>query len=79
MNVGQIHSRTLITVPASAPLSQAAQLMHDHHIGAVVVVKAPLDQPVAVGVITDRDIVRAQLERTSDLTRIRAEIGRAHV
>lgn len=72
MNVGQLCSRNLISVPASAPLSEAARLMHDHHIGSVVVIKSPLDRLVAVGVITDRDIVRAQLQRIADLSRLRA-------
>ena len=69
MNVGQICSRNVVSVPASASLDDAAKLMLDHHVGAVVVTKAPIDQPVPAGIITDRDIVRAQLERTSDLTR----------
>lgn len=71
MNVGQLCSRDLISVPASAPLSEVARLMHDHHIGSLVVVKTPLDRPVAVGMITDRDVVRAQLHRTGDLSRLR--------
>ncbi|MBX5462672.1 MAG: CBS domain-containing protein [Steroidobacteraceae bacterium] len=73
MNVGQLCSRDLISVPASATLSEVARLMHDQHIGSVVVIKSPLDRPVAVGVITDRDVVRAQLQRTADLSRLRAE------
>jgi CBS domain-containing protein len=70
MNVGQICSRNLVSTPASAPLSEVAQLMHDRHVGAVIVTKAPSDQPVAVGVITDRDIVRAQLDRAADFSRL---------
>jgi CBS domain-containing protein len=72
MNVGQICSRNLVRAPASAPLSEIATLMHDRHVGAVVVTMSPLDQPVASGVITDRDLVRAQLERTVDFPRLRA-------
>lgn len=73
MNVGQICSRNLVSAPASAPLSDIAKLMHDRRVGAVVITKAPLDRPVAVGIITDRDIVRAQLERKSDLAHLSAE------
>ena len=72
MNVGQICSRNLVSAPASAPLSEVAQLMHDRHVGAVVVTKPPGDQPVAVGVITDRDVVRAQLNQAADFSRLRA-------
>jgi len=73
MNVGQICSRNVASLPASAPLHDVARLMHDRHVGAIVLTRAPLDQPVPVGMITDRDIVRAQLDRAADLTRIRAE------
>jgi CBS domain-containing protein len=41
--------------------------MRDRNIGAVMVTKAPLDQPVVVGIITDRDIACAQLARHADL------------
>jgi len=73
MNVEQICSRPAITVQASATLLEVAELMRDHHVGAIVVTKAPIDQPVAAGIITDRDIVRAQLAHTADLSRLRAE------
>jgi CBS domain-containing protein len=73
MNVGQICSRNVVSAPASAPLSDIAKLMHDHRVGAVVITKAPLDRPVAVGIITDRDIVRAQLKRKTDLAHLSAE------
>jgi len=73
MNVGQICNRHLLSAPASAPLSEVARLMHEAHVGAVVVTKAPIDAPVAVGMITDRDIMRAQLNRVADLSRLRAE------
>jgi CBS domain-containing protein len=73
MNVGQISSRNLVSAPVSAPLSEIARLMYERHVGAVVVTKAPADQPVAAGIITDRDVVLAQLNRTADLSRLRAE------
>lgn len=72
MNVGQLCSKPALTVPPSAPLSEVASLMRDHQVGAIVVTKAPLDQPVPTGIITDRDIVHAQLDRTADLGRMSA-------
>ena len=72
MNIGKICSRDLVSVPISATLSEVAELMRTRHVGAVVVTKAPLDQAVAVGIITDRDIVRSQLAATADLTRLSA-------
>ncbi len=73
MKVGQVCSRNVVCASTSAPLSEVAQLMRTHHVGAVVITRSPLDQPVAAGIITDRDIVRAQLQRTADLMRLRAE------
>ena len=70
MNVGELCSRDLVAVPPSTPLSEVARLMCERHVGAVVVVQSPMDQPVAVGVITDRDITRAQLGRASNLSEI---------
>ncbi len=71
MNIGRICSRPPVTVAASATLGDAARLMRDRHVGAVVVTEAPSERPVAIGMLTDRDIVNAQLDRTADLTRVR--------
>jgi CBS domain-containing protein len=49
-----------------------ATLMRDRNVGAVIITQAPLDRPVAVGIITDRDIVQAQLDHTADLSAISA-------
>jgi CBS domain-containing protein len=38
-----------------------------------VITKSPLDEPIPVGIITDRDIVFAQLDRKAELNRTRAE------
>jgi len=70
MNVGALCNRALVTVGPGTSLSEAARLMCAQHVGAVVVTESPLDQPVAVGIITDRDITRAQLDRGSELSRM---------
>jgi CBS domain-containing protein len=72
MNIGKICSRDLVSVPVSATLSDVAELMRTRHVGAVVVTRAPLDSAVAVGIITDRDIVRSQLTATADLSGLSA-------
>jgi CBS domain-containing protein len=73
MNIGQICTRKPLTVEASDPLAVAARVMCDRHIGSVIVVMRPADRPVPVGMITDRDIVRAQLEHHADLNVLSAE------
>jgi CBS domain-containing protein len=70
MKVGNLCSRDVVTVASNAPLSEVARLMCERHVGAVVVIQSPIDPPVAIGVITDRDITRAQLERDRDLSEI---------
>ncbi len=71
MKLGDIATRGAISVSRAAPLIEAAQLMCERGVGAVVVVESPADRPTPVGIVTDRDIVRAQLERVADLSRLR--------
>jgi CBS domain-containing protein len=66
MKVGDICTRNPATVSTSATLAEVARLMTDRHIGAVIVTKAPLDRPIASGIITDSDIACAQLDRASE-------------
>jgi CBS domain-containing protein len=72
MNIGEICSRRPVTASASAPLSEVARLMYENHVGMVVMTLAPADRPTPVGVITDRDVIRAQVEHSADLSRLPA-------
>jgi CBS domain-containing protein len=71
LKVGDLCDRKPVTVSISAPASDAAQLMCQQLVGAVVVTAAPADGTVAVGMLTDRDIVCAQLDRAGDLGQLR--------
>lgn len=73
MNVGEECSRPAITVAVSATLAEAAVLMRERNVGALIVTQSPSNRPTAVGVITDRDIVRAQLDHTADLSSLGVE------
>jgi CBS domain-containing protein len=53
----------VITVSPSAPITEAALLMRDEDIGALLVVD---DVEVPVGIITDRDIVVSVLAENKD-------------
>lgn len=70
MLAGSFCNRRPVTVSESAPISDVARLMRDQHVGAVIVTESSPEQFRAAGMITDRDIVRAQLERTADLSRL---------
>lgn len=59
MNIGEICTREVYIVEAGEPLSQAVHEMRKRNIGCVVVVERRGDCSVPVGIVTDRDIVRA--------------------
>jgi CBS domain-containing protein len=49
-------TRNVVRVAADATVAEAAVLMREHHVGAVVVVD-PKNDERPIGIITDRDIV----------------------
>jgi CBS domain-containing protein len=53
--VSDVMSKTLLTVEAGMGLTQAAQLMHERNVGAVLV----LTNEHVSGILTERDILRA--------------------
>ena len=67
MDIGQICSRDVVTVSVSSTLFEAAETMLRRHVGALVVTAGHRQ---VVGVVTDRDVVQAQLQRTADLSRL---------
>lgn len=72
MLVGTLCSRHPVTVPSCAPIADVARKMADQHVGAIIVTESDGGRAQVTGMITDRDIVRAQLERTADLSRLSA-------
>lgn len=57
MNVGEICSRVVVAAESSMPVQQAARLMRDRHIGALVVTEGAAGERRAIGIVTDRDLV----------------------
>ena len=70
MNVWAICSRRAVTVSEHTQLSEVARLMEAEQVGAVIVTGGA--SPSVAGIITDRDIVCTQLERTLDLSQLTA-------
>jgi CBS domain-containing protein len=66
MNVGDVCSRIVVVTKPGDPLADAARQMIGQHVGALVVVD-PHSHLRAVGIVTDRDIVRGQMNRGADL------------
>jgi CBS domain-containing protein len=70
MNVGDLCSRRAVTVSGSAPVLEAAHRMRDEHVGAVIVTEGTGADARVTGILTDRDIVRAQLAHAATLTSV---------
>lgn len=56
MSILSIAQRRVVTVDAHASLKEAAQLMRDRHVGAVVVTEGDAGSSRLAGVVTDRDL-----------------------
>jgi len=67
LTVGQVMTRTVITIGTDRPARDGAQLMLDHKIGALPV----LDNGHLVGIITETDIVRAFVRTTAPASSFR--------
>jgi CBS domain-containing protein len=63
MNIGSICTRDVVMVGATDTLQQAAALMREHHVGALVVVGQSDRGSKAVGIVTDRDLVIEAMAR----------------
>lgn len=61
LTVGQVMTRSVITVGPDRPAREGAQLMLDHRIGALPV----LDDGRLVGILTETDIVRSFVHMTA--------------
>ncbi len=57
MPIGAICNREVIFVQRDTTVLEAAQLMRQYHVGALVVVETITDRRMPVGLITDRDLV----------------------
>jgi CBS domain-containing protein len=69
LDAGAICRRDVITIQDSQPITAAARLMRDQHVGFLVVTEPPTSAGArkVVGVLTDRDIVVAVVAREADL------------
>ena len=63
MKIASLCTRRVVTVDANASLGQAAALMREHHVGALVVTAQTADGLAVSGLVTDRDLVLDVLAR----------------
>jgi len=57
MHIKDICSRVVVVAEPGTDLREAARLMRDHHVGALVVVDGTDGHRRPIGIVTDRDIV----------------------
>lgn len=64
--LGSIATPIVVTATLDTTAARAAQLMREHHVGALIVVDAQADSGGAVGIVTDRDLVLAVMAEELD-------------
>ena len=57
MSVGEICNREVIVIQRDATIVEAAKLMRQFHVGALIVVEKRDGRQIPVGVVTDRDLI----------------------
>ncbi|MBX3674255.1 MAG: CBS domain-containing protein [Burkholderiales bacterium] len=57
MRVDRVFTRSIVGVPESCDLRDAAVMMHKYHVGALLVTGDEPHDTTVVGFVTDRDIV----------------------
>lgn len=57
MKIGELCNRVVVFAYKNMPLTEAAKLMREHHVGSLIVVREDDGKRTPVGIITDRDIV----------------------
>jgi CBS domain-containing protein len=57
VKAGELCNRNVITAEPDMSIAQAAELMRDHHVGCLVVVRENEGRVEPAGIVTDRDIV----------------------
>ena len=66
MKVGEHCKRAVVSIRASADVSEAAKLMRKEHVGFLVVYREGDELLKPIGVLTDRDLVLAVMAREID-------------
>jgi len=67
MPIGEFCNRDVVFATRNNTISEAAQLIRQHHVGDLVVVDVIDGRRVPVGIVTDRDIVVEIIAKSLDL------------
>ena len=66
MKLSELCNPFVVSAQRTTPLTEAARLMREHHVGSLVVIEETGKGRVPVGILTDRDIVVAVVAREVD-------------
>jgi len=66
MQVGSMCKRQVVSIDAQGSLGEAARLMRQHHVGALVVTSSETPGRHVCGIVTDRDLVLDALARDAN-------------
>jgi CBS domain-containing protein len=66
LTAGEVCTPIVTTAYRATPVSEAARLMREQHVGCLVVVEQADPGRVVVGILTDRDIVTAVVAKELD-------------
>jgi CBS domain-containing protein len=64
--VRDVSNKQVVTITPDTPLVQCARLMHDEHVGSLVVVDGGPNNRRPMGIVTDRDIVLEAVAQSLD-------------
>jgi len=67
MSISEFCNREVVFATREMSLPEAARLMREYHVGALVVVDEANGKRVPVGIVTDRDIVIEVIAQSLDL------------
>ena len=70
VNIGELCSRDVYIVTPAEPLADAVAEIQKRHVGALVVIERKADQVRPIGVVTDRDAIRAQVVQGKGFRRL---------
>ena len=73
LSAGELCTRNVVFAERQLSVTEAAQLMREHHVGCLVVTDEALGSRVPVGLLTDRDIVLAVVAKGVDAQTLRVE------
>ena len=72
MFIGEICNRNVIIATRETSVTELAQLMREHHVGSIIIIKQENECNIPVGIITDRDLVIELLSKDVDTKSISA-------